>query len=107
VLPEPRSERPVVRLELPAPQLLRFLDEAQLLHVQLVTHEIAEALDRPALPRRRHDHGLAERLAHLQLPVRAGRAAQLDRVARDLHLPFEVRVARARLREVAQMHGRL
>ena len=48
-----------------------------------------------------------QRLANLELAVRARRAAELDRVARDLHRLLQLDVALARLGEVAEMDRRL
>ena len=104
VLAEARAERAVVGLDLEAPQLVGLRDVADRLHVQLVGEQRLEALDRLALAVGRHHDRLAQRLAHLQLGVRPGGAAQLDRVAHHLHVPLELLVARARLREVAQVH---
>ena len=92
-LAEAGAERAVVRLELPAPQLVGLRDEPQPFHVQLLEHQVAKALDRLALAARGHHHRLRQRLAQLELCLRARRAAELDRLARDLHLPLEVLVA--------------
>src|SRR5436190_1652126 len=92
-LAQPRAERAVVRLQLPAPKLVRLADEAQLLHVQLVADQNGEALDRRTLAVAGHDHCLAQRLAEPELALGARLAPQLDHLACDLELPLEILVA--------------
>ena len=93
LLPEPRPQRPVVRLELPAPELLGLAHEPDALHVQLVEQERLEPLDRRPLLARRHDHRLTQRLPHLDLRLRPRGAPELDRLTGDLHVALEPHVA--------------
>ena len=89
-LAEARTEGAVVRLQLPAAELVGLADEAQLLDVQLVAHEAREALERGPLALAGHDDRLAQRLAQVDAAFRARLAAELDGVARHLHLPLEL-----------------
>ena len=108
-LPKRGPERAVVRLQLPRAELVGLGDEAQPLHVELLEHEVLEALDRLALAVGGDDDRLGQRLAHLDLRLRARRAAELDRLARDRHRLLERprRARRVGLRVVAEVHRRL
>ena len=84
-LAEARAERAVVRLDPVGDELGLAVDEVELLDVQLGGDHLGEALDRRTLGVGGDHHGLAQRLAQLHLRLGAGRAAQLDRAADDLH----------------------
>ena len=108
LLAEARTERAVVGLELDAAlELVRGRDVAHRLHVELLAHEVVEALDGRALAVGRDHHGLAQRLAHLHLGLRARGAAKLDRLPCHVHVPLELLVAGSRLRIVGEVHGLL
>ena len=68
---EPGPERAVVRLHLVLAELLGLADVGDLLDVELVEHQLLEAGDRRTLALVGDDHGLAQRLAHLDLRLAA------------------------------------
>ena len=74
-LAESRPERAVVGLDLIGAELVGGLDEAQLLDVELVAHDVGQALDALPLATDGHDDRLLERLAQLDLRRRARREA--------------------------------
>src|ERR671937_2179469 len=80
-LAEPRPERAVVRLDLVGAELVGLLDEAQLLDVELVAHDVGQALDRLALAARGADDGLVQRLADLDLRLPPGGQPEADALA--------------------------
>ena len=97
-LAEARAERAVVGLQRVGAELVGLRDEAQLLDVELLAHDLAEALDRLALAARGHDDGLVQRLADLDLRGAARREPEAHGLARDRHRLLERLVARSRLR---------
>ncbi len=93
LLAEARAERAVVGLDLDLAELVGVGDEAQLAHVELVAHDLGHAQDRLALGRGGdHDGGL-QRLAQLDLRLRARREAQCHGLAGDRHRLLERGVA--------------
>ena len=106
LLAEARAERAVVRLDLVGAELAGLRDEAQLLDVELVEHDVLHALDRLALLAGGDDDGGAQRLAHLELAVPARGEPEPHRLARDRHRGLEREVARAGLREVGEVDAR-
>ena len=107
VLAEARPERAVVRLDLVGAELVGLRDVAQLLDVQLAEHDVLEPLDRRPLGAGRDHDGLAQRLAHAELGLPAGGEPEPHGLAHDAHRDLELDVARADLREVAQVDARL
>ena len=85
VFAEQRTQSAVVGLDLVLAQLVRRLDEAHSAHVELLAHDLHQALDRCALAPVGHDHRLGQRLAHLDLRLRPGAQAEPDGLARDRH----------------------
>ena len=106
---EAGSERAVVRLDLVPAELVVAGDEAHALDVELVAHDLGEALDGRALATGGHDDGLGERLAHLH-PRRTARGEpEAHRLARGRHRRLELLVTRRERRggrKVAQVHAR-
>src|SRR3978361_682806 len=75
----------VVRLRGVRAELRRLGDEAQRLDVELLAHDVGEALDRCPLAARGDDDGLAKRLAHLELRGAARRQPEAHGLTRDRH----------------------
>ena len=94
-LAEARAERAVVRLHLVGAELVGLLDEAQRLDVELVAHDVGEALDRLALARRRR-RSTASRSGWRTLTLAWPRAARprRDGLARGAIADLEPEVAR-------------
>src|SRR6202042_816073 len=104
---EPRAERPVVGLYLDLPELVGLRDEAQLVDVELLAHELGDPLDRLTLGAGSHDGRRPPRLSDLGLGLRAGGEPEPDGLARDRHRLLELEVAPTGSGEVAQVHARL
>ena len=102
-LAEARPERAVVGLDVVGAELVGGLDEAQLLDVELVAHDVGQALDALALAPDGHDDRLLQRLAQLDLRRGARREAEAHRLARHRHRVLEADVARAGLGPVGEM----
>ena len=104
---EARAERPVVRLDLVAAELVGGGDEAQPLDVQLVANDRLETLDRRPLASARDDDRLAQGLAVADLRLGSRRPTEADRLAGGGHRELELRVALARPREMLEVDARL
>ena len=102
VLAEARTERAVVRLELDLAELVGLGDEPELPDVELLADDLGHALDRLALGAGGDDDRGAQRPAHLELCLTAGREPEPDGLARDRHRA--ARASRSRASGVGKSH---